>query len=65
MKSVIIEVEIEKCLDRGITDRQEILSKVVEKVGVSRPVIRKIMRDLVQKYKKKTKVLNPLRLPDN
>lgn len=65
MKSVIIEVEIEKYLDIGITDKQEILSKVVEELGVSRPTIRKVMRDLIQKYKKKTKVLNLLRLPDN
>ena len=65
MKDILIEDEIEKCLDGGITDKREIISTVAKNLGVPRPRVRRVKRHLVEKYKERTVVLNPLRLPDN
>lgn len=60
MKDIIIEQGIEKCLDNGMTDKREIISMVVEALGVPRPRVRRVKRGLVEKYKARAEILNPL-----
>jgi len=52
-----VEIAIEQKLDRGIRDKQEIYSQVVEELGVPRPTVRRIARDLRNKYLDKVRIL--------
>ncbi len=58
-----IKKAIEKYLDQGLTDKQEIYSKVVEELGVPRPTVRRIARDLRTEYNEKIKILQS-EIPD-
>ena len=62
MKDILIEDEIEKCLDGGMTDKREIISKVIESLGVPRPRVRRVKRRLIEKYKERSEILNPMKL---
>jgi len=53
----VIEIAIEQKLDRGIRDKQKIFSQVVEELGVPRPTVRRVARDLRNKYLDKVKIL--------
>ena len=44
-------------LDEGVTDKQDIYSKVVDKLGVPRPTVRRVARDLRNELLTKIKVL--------
>jgi len=55
--SAVIEVAIEQKLDRGIRDKQEIFSQVVTELNVPRPTVRRIARDLRNKYLDKVRIL--------
>lgn len=45
-KGKIIKKAINSCLDEGLTDKQDIYSKVVDDLMVPRPTVRRVARDL-------------------
>ena len=45
-QSTVIKEAINSLLDEGVTDKQDIYSKVVDKLGVPRPTVRRVARDL-------------------
>ena len=45
-QSTVIKEAINSLLDEGITDKQDIYSKVVDNLGVPRPTVRLVARDL-------------------
>jgi len=44
-ESVVIH-EVERLLDAGLVNKNEIIHKVVEETGVPRPTVRRIIRDM-------------------
>ena len=56
-QSTIIKEAINSLLDDGITDKQDIYSKVVDKLGVPRPTVRRVARDLRNELLTKIKIL--------
>jgi len=57
MTSSTIKQAIEALLDKGMTDKQDIYSKVVLDLGVPRPTVRRVARDLRQDYINKVNIL--------
>jgi len=53
----LIKNEIEYFLDQGYNDKKEIYNKVVEKLGVPRPTVRRVARDLRLGMINKVKIL--------
>ena len=49
--------EVERLLDAGLTDKTDIISKVVENQNVPRPTVRRIIRDMREEMLKKVKIL--------
>jgi len=45
-QSTNIKQAINSLLDKGLTDKQDIYTKVVEELGVPRPTVRRVARDL-------------------
>lgn len=45
-QSTVIKDAINSCLEEGLTDKQEIYSRVVKELGVPRPTVRRVARDL-------------------
>jgi len=56
-QSTVIKEAINSFLDEGVTDKQDIYSKVVDKLGVPRPTVRRVARDLRNELLTKIKVL--------
>ncbi len=56
-QSTIIAQCIEKYLDMGLTDKNEIFAKVVEELGVPRPTVRRVARDMRNEMLRKVKIL--------
>ena len=56
-QSTVIKETINSLLDDGITDKQDIYSKVVDKLGVPRPTVRRVARDLRNDLLAKIKIL--------
>ena len=56
-QSTVIKEAINSLLDEGITDKQDIYSKVVDKLGVPRPTVRRVARDLRNELLTKIKKL--------
>ena len=56
-QSTVIKGAINSLLDEGITDKQDIYSKVVDNLGVPRPTVRRVARDLRNELLTKIKVL--------
>ena len=56
-QSTIIKAEIDDLLKAGVKDKQEIYSKVVDKLGVPRPTVRRVARDLRNELLTKIKIL--------
>ena len=56
-QSSIIKNAINSYLDKGITDKQDIYSKVVDELGVPRPTVRRVARDLRNELLEKIKIL--------
>jgi len=44
-QSTIIKEAINSYLDKGVTDKQDIYTKVVDELGVPRPTVRRVARD--------------------
>ena len=56
-QSTVIKEAINSFLDDGVTDKQDIYSKVVDKLGVPRPTVRRVARDLRNELLTKIKIL--------
>ena len=41
-----IKRAIESCMDQGMTDKQDIYTRVVKDLGVPRPTVRRVAREL-------------------
>ena len=56
-QSTVIKEAINSCLDNGISDKQDIYTKVVDELGVPRPTVRRVARDLRNELLEKIKIL--------
>ena len=56
-QSTNIKQAINNLLDKGFTDKQDIYTKVVEDLGVPRPTVRRVARDLRNELLQKIKIL--------
>jgi len=56
-QSTVIKESINSFLDECVTDKQDIYSKVVDKLGVPRPTVRRVARDLRNELLTKIKIL--------
>ena len=56
-QSTHIKEAINSLLDNGLTDKQDIYSKVVADLGVPRPTVRRVARDLRNELLDKIKIL--------
>jgi hypothetical protein len=56
-QSTVIKAAINTLLDNGITDKQDIYTKVVDELGVPRPTVRRVARDLRTELLEKIKIL--------
>ena len=56
-QSTVIKEAINSLLDEGVTDKQDIYSKVVDQLGVPRPTVRRVARDLRNELLTKIKIL--------
>lgn len=56
-QSTSIKQAINNLLDKGFKDKQDIYSKVVEELGVPRPTVRRVARDLRNELLQKIKIL--------
>ncbi len=63
--TTIIASSLEKYLDMGLTDKNEIYSKVIEELGVPRPTVRRIARDLRNEMVRKVRILQSEIIPEN
>ncbi len=54
--SIVIH-EVERLLDAGYTDKNKIVQTVVENLGIPRPTIRRIIRDMRNDMMRKIKIL--------
>jgi len=56
-QSTVIKEAINSLLDEGVTDKQDIYSKVVDRLGVPRPTVRRVARDLRNELLTKINIL--------
>ncbi len=56
-QSTVIKEAINSCLDKGLTDKQVIYTKVVGELGVPRPTVRRVARDLRNELLVKIEIL--------
>ena len=56
-QSTVIKEAINSFLNEGITDKQDIYSKVVNKLGVPRPTVRRVARDFRNELLTKIRIL--------
>ena len=56
-QSAVIKEAINSCLDKGLTDKQIIYSKVVDDLRVPRPTVRRVARDLRNELLEKINIL--------
>ena len=56
-QSTVIKEAINSYLNKGLTDKQDIYTKVVDDLGVPRPTVRRVARDLRNELLEKIKIL--------
>jgi len=56
-QSTVIKEAINSYLDKGLTDKQDIYSKIVNDLGVPRPTVRRVARDLRNELLEKISIL--------
>ncbi|MDA0756704.1 MAG: hypothetical protein O3C04_06245 [Crenarchaeota archaeon] len=56
-QSTVIKAAINSLLDKGITDKQDIYTQVVDELGVPRPTVRRVARDLRNELLEKIQIL--------
>ena len=61
--STIIETEVNRLLNAGMSDKKEIISKVVERTGLPRPTIRRVIRDMKVDLLRKLQILQSDDIP--
>lgn len=53
----LAKLAIEKKLENGMTNKQRIFSEIVQEFNIPRPIVRRIARDMRNKYLEKVRVL--------
>ena len=56
-QSTVIKAAINSLLDKGVTDKQDIYTQVVDELGVPRPTVRRVARDLRNEILEKIQIL--------
>lgn len=56
-QSTIIKEAINSYLDKGLSDKQDIYTKIVDDLGVPRPTVRRVARDLRNELLGKIRIL--------
>ena len=56
-QSTVIKEAINSYLDKGMADKQDIYTKVVDDLGVPRPTVRRVARDLRNELLQKIQIL--------
>ena len=56
-QSTVIKEAINSYLDKGLSDKQDIYTKVVDDLGVPRPTVRRVARDLRNELLEKIRIL--------
>lgn len=64
-QQTIITHCIEKYLNMGLTNKEEIFHKVVDELGVPRPTVRRIARDMRNEMTRKIRILQSEIDPEN
>jgi len=57
-QSYTVKEKINRLIDEGETDQNKIYSKIVEELGVPRPTVRRIVRDLKIELMQKINILS-------
>jgi len=55
-EAVVIR-EVERLLDAGLVNKNEIIHKVIEETGIPRPTVRRIIRDMRNEMLRKIRIL--------
>ena len=56
-QSTVIKAAINSYIDSGIKDKQDLYTKVVNELGVPRPTVRRVARDLRNELLEKIQIL--------
>ena len=56
-QSTVIKQAINSYLDKGVSDKQDIYTQVVNDLGVPRPTVRRVARDLRNELLEKIRIL--------
>lgn len=56
-QTTVIKDAINSCMDKGVTDKKDIYQKVVDELGVPRPTVRRVARDLRNELLEKIRIL--------
>jgi transcription initiation factor TFIIIB Brf1 subunit/transcription initiation factor TFIIB len=56
-KRFIVKKEIDKLMDAGMTDNRQIYTRIVKDLGIPRPTVRRIAREMKLELEKKVKIL--------
>lgn len=59
----VIEIALEQKLDAGLKDKNQIFGEIVDELGVPRPTVRRIARDLRNKYLDRVRILQSVVSP--
>lgn len=59
-QTTVIKDAINSCMDRGVTDKKDIYQKVVDELGVPRPTVRRVARDLRNELLEKIRILQAI-----
>ena len=55
---MLVIQKINMLLDSGFTDKDEIVVKVADECDLARPIVRRIMIDMISEFQRKSRVLN-------
>lgn len=64
-QSKLIKEAINSYLDKGLTNKQDIYTKVVDDLGVPRPTVRRVARELRDELSQKIQILQSDIIPEN
>ena len=53
----VVEIALEQKLDAGMRDKHQIFAEVIDELGIPRPTVRRIARDLRNKYLDRVRIL--------
>ena len=56
-QSTVIKAAINSYIDNGVKDKQDLYTKVVDELGVPRPTVRRVARDLRNELLEKIQIL--------